>query len=137
MFKTGLRSDEILNLKKSNISENQINIIGKGNKTRVVFILDDLIFKMLNWEFDYFVSDKNGNKLSKSSLYIIIKNLGIMINKNISPHSLRRSFCTNLIKNGCNIAVVQKMMGHSSINTTTKYIFLDKDEMFSHFKKFI
>jgi len=73
MFKTGLRSDEILNLKKSNISENQINIIGKGNKTRVVFILDDLMFKILNWEFDYFVSDKNGNKLSKSSLYIIIK----------------------------------------------------------------
>jgi site-specific recombinase XerD len=48
---------------------------------------------------------------------------------------LRRSFCTNLIKSGCNIKVIQKMMGHKSIITTSGYIFFDEEEMLDEFKK--
>ncbi len=135
MFKTGLRSDEILNLRKSSIHGNKIYVLGKSNKTRYVLLLDDLKIKMLNWDFEYFTVNKNGKKLAKRTFYIIIRNLGNKINLKISPHSLRRSFCSNLIKNGCNIKVVQKMMGHSSISTTSKYIFYDEQEMLEELKK--
>ena len=135
LFKTGLRASEILNLSKSDIFDNKIKILGKGNKTRFIFILNDLKIKLINWDFEYFLVNKKGLKLSPKQLNTIIKKNGKKINLEISPHSLRRSFCTNLIKSGCNIKVIQKMMGHNSISTTSKYIFFDEEEMLQEFKK--
>jgi integrase/recombinase XerD len=48
LFKTGLRASEILNLSKSDIFDNKIKILGKGNKTRFIFILNDLKIKLIN-----------------------------------------------------------------------------------------
>ncbi len=135
LFKTGLRSNEISNLSKSDILDNKIKVLGKGNKTRFIFIFSDLKKKLIDWDFEYFLVNKKGEKLSFKQLNTIVKKNGKKIDIEISPHSLRRSFCTNLIKSGCNIKVIQKMMGHKSIITTSGYIFFDEEEMLDEFKK--
>ncbi|WP_334687440.1 site-specific integrase [Mycoplasmopsis felis] len=56
---------------------------------------------------------------------------------NISPHSLRRSFATYLNKQGMNIQLIQRQLGHSNINTTYLYIHNNKDEIVNAYNKYM
>lgn len=137
LFETGLRASEFQRLKKSHINSNfKINIIGKGYKNRIVFITPSLYEIIQSWPYEYFCVDKKGNKVTTRQLRKTISQIGNKILKinGITPHTLRRSFCTNLIKNGCKLNIVQSLMGHSSISTTSKYIFLNQEEMFEDYK---
>ena len=137
MIMLGLRRSEITNLKRSNIIDHHIHIIGKGSKERVLPLSDDL-YKLLQsyllvrdskWgdKYDNVFISQEGNPISGEAIRIKVQSIGRRAGipaerlEKIHPHSLRHTFCTNMIENESNIRIVQGAMGHSSLETTIKY----------------
>ena len=136
MFFTGIRGSEIKQINKSKIINNQLEITGKGNKTRIIFIPNYLMDLLKNWRSNKINIARNGKQLTYKQLNVIIKKVGKEIfNKSISSHSLRRSYATNLLRNNIDLKTVSKLLGHSNINTTSRYIFLTNDEIVEKIQK--
>ena len=72
---------------------------------------------------------KRGKYLSRVSIFNIVKELAekAQIKKNISPHTFRHSFATELIERGANLRAVQEMLGHESITTTQLYTHINRE----------
>ena len=144
LYATGVRVGELVNIKVKDIdlSSRSILILGKGNKERIVTYGDYceealnnyLIYgyNLLNFSnSEYLFLNKNGDKLTeRGGRYILDKILTITsINKNISPHMLRHSFATHLLNEGCDLATVQKLLGHESIKATQIYTHVTTDRL--------
>ena len=144
LYGCGLRVTELTELKISNLYAHIefIKVIGKGNKERLVPIggvalkLLDIYMtqirvhmKIKKGNEDYIFLNRFGAKLSRISIFNLIKGLAITIGlkKTISPHTLRHSFATHLIEGGADLRAVQEMLGHSSITTTEIYTHIDRD----------
>ncbi|WP_158838019.1 site-specific tyrosine recombinase XerD [Polaribacter sp. L3A8] len=143
MYSCGLRVSELITLKISDLffEEGFIRVIGKGNKQRFVpihynaqkYILSYIkairthINPQKGFEDTVFLN-RRGKGLTRQMIFIILKNLSIEIDlkKKISPHTLRHSFATHLLKNGADLRAIQQMLGHESITTTEVYVHLDK-----------
>jgi integrase/recombinase XerD len=87
---------------------------------------------------DYLFLNKLGNRISRVSIFTLIKNLALRagIRKKISPHTFRHSFATHLIEGGADLRAVQEMLGHESITTTEIYTHLDRDYLKQMIKEF-
>jgi integrase/recombinase XerD len=144
LYGCGLRVSELVNLKISNlhIDSGYIIVIGKGNKERLIPIGTTAIKSILDYlnevrkaikikigQEDYIFLNKFGAKLSRISVFTIIKMLTetSQIKKVISPHSFRHSFASHLIEGGADLRAVQAMLGHVSITTTEIYTHVDKE----------
>jgi len=143
MYSCGLRVSELITLKISDLffEEGFIRVIGKGNKQRFIpihttaqkYILNytkqvrNLMTPQKGFEDTVFLN-RRGKGLTRQMIFIILKDLAIKINlsKKISPHTLRHSFATHLLKNGADLRAIQQMLGHESITTTEIYVHLDK-----------
>ncbi len=143
MYSCGLRVSELITLKISDLffEEGFIRVIGKGNKERfipihqtaqkyILFYIRDIrshIQEKKGFEDTLFLN-RHGKGLTRQMIFMILKDLAIKINlnKKISPHTLRHSFATHLLKNGADLRAIQQMLGHESITTTEVYIHLDK-----------
>jgi integrase/recombinase XerD len=147
LYSSGLRVSELVELKRNNVYTDIgfLRVIGKGNKERLVPIGRDAM-KFLKIYMDelrglpphkapqkgfesYVFLNRNGKKLTREMIFMIIKDLAgqIGLNKNISPHTFRHSFATHLIEGGADLRAVQEMLGHESITTTEIYTHLDRD----------
>lgn len=136
MFLTGIRVSELLQVKKSLINDNKIYIIGKGNKKRVIYLTPYLSQLIHEYDTDHIATNSRGENLTIKQINVIIKNIGLnYFNKLITPHSLRRSYATNLLRRNVNLEVVRKTLGHSNINTTATYLQYTDDEIMDELKK--
>ena len=142
MYSCGLRVSELIHLKISDLffEEGFIKIIGKGNKERfvpihfraqkyIILYMNEIRVHLLvvkGFEDTLFLN-RRGKSLSRQMVFMILKELAIKINlqKKISPHTLRHSFATHLLKNGADLRAIQQMLGHESITTTEVYVHLD------------
>lgn len=130
LFFTGIRVSELCNIKINKIINNSIEIIGKGAKLRTIYINNYLLSLLKQWNYNYIPISRNKKILTIKQINLIIKKIGIKyFNKNITPHSLRRSYATHLIKKGINIEIIRKILGHANINTTSRYIQYTEDEI--------
>ncbi|MEE1004658.1 MAG: site-specific tyrosine recombinase [Bacteroidaceae bacterium] len=146
LFSCGLRISELCSLKLSELylEEGYIRVHGKGRKERLVPIGDSAIDRLRQWfvvrqgckvkpgEEDFvFVSLRRGKRLSRISLFVYIKEYAAKagIRKNISPHTFRHSFATQLLEGGANLRAIQAMLGHEDIGTTEIYMHVDKTHL--------
>ena len=116
------------------LNMNLVNIVGKGNKERIVPLGEESVFAIRKYltearlqinpkKRELLFINKNGEKLSRVGFYKIIQNIADKagIKKNISPHTLRHSFATHLLENGASLRSVQDLLGHEDIMTTEIY----------------
>lgn len=152
MYATGLRVSEVVNLKLQDIdlSEDIIRIFGKGSKERIVPIgdyakkyLEEYIYMhrslMLKKEkCEYIFLNNHGKKLTRQALFKIIKKQAKDkgINKEITPHTLRHSFATHMLKNGADLRTIQELLGHSDISTTQIYTHISNEELKNNYKEY-
>lgn len=145
LFSCGLRVSELVNLKLSNLFEEEkfVRILGKGNKERLVPISQKALDELHAWygdrnkmnikpgEEDYVFLNRRGAHLTRTMILIMIKQYAIMagITKTISPHTLRHSFATALLKGGADLRVIQAMLGHEDIGTTEVYTHLEDSDL--------
>lgn len=152
LFSCGLRVSELVNLKLSDLylEEKFVRVIGKGNKERLVPISDKAIHELELWfsdrchldikkgEEDYVFLNRRGSHLTRVMILIMIKRQAeeAGIKKVISPHTLRHSFATALLKGGADLRVIQALLGHEDIGTTEIYTHIDstmlREEILEH-----
>ena len=131
LYSSGMRVSEIVNLKRENLNSqnNTIRIIqAKGKKDRNTIlskkVKEELTDYLLKNEFKtkYLFETNRGKKYTISSIQKLLKRASSPLKKHITPHMLRHSFATHLLEQGTDIRVIQKLLGHSKIETTTIYV---------------
>jgi integrase/recombinase XerD len=152
LFSCGLRVSELVSLKMSNLylDDGFIRVMGKGSKERLVPISPRAVKELRLWfddrrrmnikpgEDDYVFLNRRGSHLTRTMILIMIKRQAqeAGIKKTISPHTLRHSFATELLKGGADLRAIQSMLGHESIATTEIYTHIDttqlRDEILNH-----
>jgi integrase/recombinase XerC len=148
MYSGGLRISEAASLSMANMSAglDEAKITGKGGKQRYVFFSDEAALAIREYlpqraerlktagvdgkKSALFISRK-GRSISIPGVRWIISRYALhsSLGKNIHPHVLRHSFATHLVNSGCDVRVVQEMLGHSSISTTQRYTHVNFEKM--------
>ena len=148
LYASGLRISELLDLRTNDIhlKEKYIEVIGKGNKERIVPLgemavialrkyIEDARSLLSNKPSNILFYNYQGNKLSRQYVFKYIRELAKKcgITKTISPHTIRHSFATHLLEGGTDLRIVQELLGHEDIETTEIYTHINK----SHLKDLI
>ena len=135
MYSTGIRRQELLSLKVSDVDSTRmvVNIRqGKGKKDRQVILHPKVLeilreyYRRYSPKYYLFEGFSGQNSYSASSLINIIKKnaKAVGITKTISVHTLRHCFATHMLEKGANLKVIQQLMGHTSLKTTSVYLSL-------------
>ena len=144
-FSCGLRVSELVELKLSNLFLNErfMRVVGKGGKERLVPISQRAVGELELWfddrrqmrikpgEDDYVFLNRRGHHLTRTMILIMVKRLGEAagIKKTLSPHTLRHSFATALLRGGADLRVIQVLLGHADIATTEIYTHMDDESL--------
>ncbi len=157
LFSTGMRVSELCSLNRDMISVEraELSIRGKGGKVRPVFLSEDACGHLALWlkertDLDQAVFIRiprnkafgkyDDLRLTPRSIQRIVKNHAVaagIVGKQVSPHTLRHSFATDLLRNGADIRSVQAMLGHSSVTTTQIYTHVTDKGLREVHKKFL
>ena len=131
LYATGARISECLELSRRDIEGEWLRIRhAKGEKERVVPIAKvaidamDKYLSAFKYERDFVWANYKGDKLSRISAYKITQKY-----LNVSPHVLRHSYATSLIRGGADLRVVQELLGHASLLTTQIYTHIQKQDL--------
>lgn len=158
IYASGMRVTELVSTKLEQIHFDTgfISILGKGSKERMVplpqnvldllrLYIDTVYEKLLpkktkleKKEFLFPVSYKNQIKpISRQQFWSLLKQIILKagIKKNISPHSLRHSLATHLLKKGANIRLLQVLLGHEQLTTVQVYTHLQDSHLRKEYDK--
>ena len=154
MLDAGLRLAEIVNLKWQHIDLLTGKLMvreGKGKKDRTLWLGDEDLQELREWRerqagmtkgavyvFTSISKHTLGNKICRRYVQDLVKRLAIRagIDKNISPHTLRHTFATDIYRDTKNIRLTQKALGHADLSTTMIYTFIHDEELEDALKNF-
>ncbi len=151
LYATGMRISELSNLNFGNLNleENEITVMGKGAKERIVLVstrAKDFLEKYLktvrymvkedgeppeeNEDSPVFIN-KTGYRLQPQSIRTVLNDIvkKIELPKKVTPHVFRHSFATKLLENGADLRVVQELLGHASISNTQIYTHVSTERL--------
>ena len=151
LYATGIRATEIATLKVTdvNFSLGIVRVMGKGRKERIVPVAAEAMDavnlylaqcrpKLLRGRAEALLLSRGGRAMSRVDIYRIVKKYvrRAAIKGNISPHTLRHCFATELLSRGADLRSVQEMLGHADIATTQIYTHVDAKRLKAIHKKF-
>ena len=145
LYASGVRVSELVNIKLKDIdfSNKNILIFGKGSKERLVSF-GDYALEYINLylkegrnllldgvKSDYLIVGKKNEKLTTRRVEQIIDDIikRTSIKLNITPHMFRHTFATHLLDNGCDLLVVQELLGHASLSSTEMYTHVSNEHL--------
>lgn len=142
IYATGIRVSEATKLMVTDIDSKNMQIIirqGKGKKDRYTLLsINNLEILREYWkrykpQLYLFIGNELQKPITVRSIQRIFENSKnkVGIKKKVSVHTLRHSFATHLLEDGVDICYIQKLMGHTSINSTTKYLHLRRLDLLS------
>lgn len=148
LYSTGIRVGELVNLNIDDVDfeARECVVFGKGDKERKIYFDAKAKLHLLNYLSErtdnnpalFVTLDKPHNRLKISGVEIRIRNLGRMLNMDkIHPHKFRRTMATRAIDKGMPIEQVQKILGHSQIDTTMQYAIVNQTNVKTSHQKFI
>ena len=131
-YQTGIRLDELINLKHVNISTNSIKVLGKRNKERIIPIAMNFFLMINKYRrvksdngiiSEFLINTKYSKKVTPKFVYSKVNYyLGKATNlKKKSPHVLRHTFATHMLNNGATLESIKKILGHTDLVATQVY----------------
>jgi len=147
LYATGMRVTELVSLDIGNLQldprNGYVRCMGKGAKERSIPIhvhaveaLEDYLsesrpFMVRNKDEQALFVNRRGERLTRQGFWLILKGYARAANlsKDITPHTLRHSFATNMLRGGMPLRNVQEMLGHANISTTQVYTHLTSDHV--------
>ncbi len=146
LYATGLRVSELvsLNVADVDLESGTLRCVGKGNKERVLPLYDRALADVrlyveegrprlltANNDEPALFLNRRGKRLTRQGLWLIIKRYvqEAGIKSSVTPHTLRHSFATHMLRGGAGLREVQQMLGHASISTTQVYTQVSKERL--------
>ena len=145
LYATGMRVSELvsLNVADVNLEEGYVRCRGKGYKERIIPIYPEAVRSLLAYidearprlrrrrDEPALFLNRRGNRLTRQGFWLLLKGIAAEagITHSITPHTLRHSFATHLLRGGAALRHVQELLGHSSISTTQIYTRLAHDQL--------
>ncbi len=131
-YQTGIRLDELINLKSANVSSGSIKVLGKRNKERLIPIAPDFFLMINKYRrikndnniiSEFLINTNNSKKVTPKFVYSKVNYyLGKATNlKKKSPHVLRHTFATHMLNNGATLESIKKLLGHTDLVATQVY----------------
>lgn len=139
----GLRISELVNLNVTDVRDNQLRVLGKGNKERMLFLNEACQEAIQEW-----MNDRNALTLiDKNALFVTLQNrkrittaaVHKLVKKHIaaagldstqySAHKLRHTAATLMLQNGVDVRTLQEVLGHDHLNTTQIYTHIDNEDL--------
>ena len=155
LFSTGLRVSELcaLNIGDANLKKGEFSVRGKGGKVRVVFLSDRAKKALKTWldarkdivEEALFVRIPRGkgnlfSRLTPRSIERLVQHYAVktgIVGKKVTPHTMRHSLATDLLRNGADLRSVQAILGHASITTTQVYTHVTDPQLKEVHRKYL
>lgn len=151
MYSSGLRISELINLKLTDVDLNleTLRIFGKGSKERILPLGEYAVSAIKEYITiyrpmllkskisDYLFLSSRGDKMTRQAFFKILKNIAKEqnIKTDFSPHTLRHSFATHLLKHGADLRSIQELLGHSDISSTQIYTHITNEKLKENYKE--
>lgn len=139
----GLRISELVGLNKTDVRGDQLRVLGKGNKERMLYLNDACQKALEDWLTErsamtlidqnaLFVTLQNRRRITKATVHHLVKKhlaAAGLDSAQYSSHKLRHTAATLMLQNGVDVKAVQEVLGHEHLNTTEIYTHIDNEAL--------
>lgn len=138
----GLRISELIGLNKTDVRGDQLRVLGKGNKERILYLNDACIHSLQDYldvrdtmqpiDLRALFLSRRRTRISKAAVEKLVKKYLLKAGldaSQYSPHKLRHTAATLMLQNGVDVRTLQEVLGHDNLNTTQIYTHIDNENL--------
>jgi len=145
LYGVGLRAHEVagLKVKDINFAQEYMRVLGKGKRERLIPIGRHAIAAVQDYltnlrpslvsihSGNFLLLSKSGHPLSRITVWRIFKSYArrVGLPESVVVHDMRRAYATHLLEGGCDLASLQRLLGHADLSTTQRYLFVSIDQL--------